>query len=262
MNFRTIKDKSKDLLLKTTPKAIHTAIIYVVIITVLGVLASQLLYGNITESDIEKYMEYVQEGNLDYLEPLLEKMMPSRIAYILNIVIYLVLSIMAAGFIIFLLNVIRAASPCRGNLLDGFGMAGRVVLLYILEAIYIFLWSLLFIIPGIIAAYRYRQAIYILIDNPDMGPNACITASKKMMKGHKWELFCLDLSFIIWLILESIPYLGYFVRLWATPYIGMTRALYYENLKAIPVIEETGAYGYTGPESNNSDTWYDNTQNR
>ena len=84
--------------------------------------------------------------------------------------------------------------------------------------------------PGIIAAYRYRQAIYLLIDHPEMSVMDCIRESKRMMAGHKWELFVLDLSFIGWGFLSSLAMIGWLVRIYTTPYFGLTYALYYEAL--------------------------------
>ena len=101
----------------------------------------------------------------------------------------------------------------------------------ILEAVFIGLWSLLFLFPGVIAYYRYSQAIYILVDDPTKSPMQCIRESKAMMSGHKGELFALDLSFLGWYILSLIPMLGYGVRVWTVPYIGMTKALYFEALR-------------------------------
>ena len=137
---------------------------------------------------------------------------------------------MGAGFILFLLNTIRNTGACFGNLLDGFGFFFKIILLSILEYIFITLWSLLFIFPGFIAAYRYSMAIYLLVDDPSRSPLECIRLSKEMMKGHKWELFVLDLSFIGWDILAMLPVVGYAVQIWTVPYISMTKALYYENL--------------------------------
>jgi uncharacterized membrane protein len=101
--------------------------------------------------------------------------------------------------------------------------------------LFIFLWSLLLIIPGIIAAYRYRMATYLLIDHPEMSPLECIRASKQMMAGHKGELFVLDLSFIGWYIVGSLCCgVG---TLWVAPYYEATRAQIYEAVRSAPVIE-------------------------
>ena len=135
-------------------------------------------------------------------------------------------------YILFLLNTARGNAPCFGNLLDGFGFGLKVVILNILEAVFIGLWSMLLLFPGIIAYYRYSQAIYILVDDPTKSPMQCIRESKAMMAGHKGELFALDLSFLGWYLLSLVPMLGYAVRVWTVPYIGMTKTLYFEALRS------------------------------
>ena len=71
------------------------------------------------------------------------------------------------------------------TLFDGFSIAGKVILLEIVASIFIFLWSLLFIIPGIIAIYRYRFALYNLLENPDLGLLEAINLSKEQTYGYK-----------------------------------------------------------------------------
>ncbi len=102
--------------------------------------------------------------------------------------------------------------------------------LFLLEGILEFLWSLLLIIPGIIKCYSYSMASFILIENPEISPLEAITRSKDMMKGHKFELFVLDLSFIWW-YLAIIFTLG-IASIYVTPYIISTRTNFYLNLKA------------------------------
>ena len=89
-----------------------------------------------------------------------------------------------------------------GVCIEGFviDVAGNIVL-GILTMIFTFLWSLLFIIPGIIKAYAYSMTTYILADNPNMKAMDALRESERMMQGHKWELFCLHLSYIGW-----VPY--------------------------------------------------------
>ncbi|MDR2162407.1 MAG: DUF975 family protein [Clostridiales Family XIII bacterium] len=93
----------------------------------------------------------------------------------------------------------RQEAP-TGMLFSGFSHYSRSLALFLLMAIFTLLWTMLFIIPGIIAAYRYRLAFFILIDNPDTGPLEALNISKELMRGNKWKLFCLDLSFIGWAI--------------------------------------------------------------
>ncbi|XID91971.1 DUF975 family protein [Paenibacillaceae bacterium WGS1546] len=89
----------------------------------------------------------------------------------------------------------------QGTLFSGFSDFFKPFLLYLLLIVFVSLWSLLFVIPGIIAAFRYSQAYYILIDNTGIGPLEAIRRSKAMMVGHKGRFFMLYLSFIGWALL-------------------------------------------------------------
>jgi uncharacterized membrane protein len=99
----------------------------------------------------------------------------------------------------------------------------------LLRDVYNFLWTLLFIIPGIIKAYAYRMVPYILADNPKLGADNAITLSRKMMDGHKFNLFILELSFIGWYLLGVLA-LGIGV-LFVNPYFNATEAQLYLVLR-------------------------------
>ena len=155
---------------------------------------------------------------------------------------------------IFSLNTVRKTEPSLWNLLDGFGMFFRVLWLYILEAVYIFLWSLLCIVPGLIAMYRYRQAIYILIDHPEMSASQCISESKRMMDGYKIDLFWLDFSFLGWMLFVVVLNMmdtgmsvlnfigiGTLLNVWVLPYRQLSYAEYYVKLRALPAEGELPA---------------------
>lgn len=97
-----------------------------------------------------------------------------------------------------------------------------------LRNLYIALWSLLLVVPGIIASYRYAMTPFILAENPDMTASQAIRESGFLMDGHKWQLFCLDFSFIGWAILCAITAnLG---NLALNPYRGAARASFYREL--------------------------------
>lgn len=87
----------------------------------------------------------------------------------------------------------------------GFERFGKALMLLIYQTVFIMLWTFLLIIPGIIAAYRYSQAFYILADDPDKSIKQCMDESKAMMRGNKWKRFVLELSYIGWLILAYFP---------------------------------------------------------
>ena len=103
--------------------------------------------------------------------------------------------------------------------------------LYFLRNLFIFLWSLLFIIPGIIKAYSYSMAFYIQQENKDKNWRTCLDESTALTDGYKGKLFLLDLSFIGWYI---VGFLCLFVGvLWVSAYHNMARAEFYEELKRI-----------------------------
>ena len=106
----------------------------------------------------------------------------------------------------------------------------NIVKIMFFRDLYIVLWSLLFVIPGIIKSYEYRMIPYILADNPDLDQQAAFDLSKKMMTGNKWKAFVLDLSFIGWEIL-SIFTCGILSIFYVNPYIFATNAELYLALK-------------------------------
>lgn len=230
LNRQQLKARALGIMSTSVPKVTHVGLIYLLLSVVVSTLSMRLVGINLTNEDLMTYTQYVMEGNFDYALAFLGSIeAPSAASYLIDMLLQLCMWIVGTGFIVFLLNTIRKAAPCFGNLLDGFGFFWRIIALNLLEAIFVGLWSLLLFFPGIIAAYRYRMAIYLLIDHPEMSVMACLRESKRIMKGRKWELFVLDISFIGWELLASMPIIGYLVQFFTLPYISMTKALYYEQ---------------------------------
>lgn len=132
------------------------------------------------------------------------------------------------GIHISALDVSRKQPVSVGSLFEGFKSFGDSLALYILTAIFTFLWSLLLIIPGIIKMYSYSMGYFILADRPDLSGNQARKRSMYLMKGHKWQLFCLDLSFIGWYLLSLLT-LG-ILAFWIYPYHMTARAEFYNEL--------------------------------
>ncbi|MBP3451742.1 MAG: DUF975 family protein [Agathobacter sp.] len=123
-----------------------------------------------------------------------------------------------------------------GTMFKGFQVFGKSIWLTILVAVFTFLWTLLFYIPGIIKTYSYSMAFYVLADNPEMTAREALRESKEIMKGHKWELFVLELSFILWMILGLFT-LG-FAYIYVIPYMSATVANFYQKIKRQPQVVE------------------------
>jgi len=160
-------------------------------------------------------------GYLTYL-------LPEFTAFIVNLIITgpLTLGLMAC-----FINLVRGDSFRFEKLFDGFSNFQAALITHLLALLFIFLWTLLLVIPGIIAAYRYSQVFYILNDNPDMAASDVLKESKRMMMGYKGKLFMLHLSFLGWAILSAITFgIGF---LWLLPYIQTSMANFYQNLKEV-----------------------------
>ena len=147
----------------------------------------------------------------------------------ISIFVTLATIVFGLGIASFYLKISRGESPKWKELYSKTKRIPDYYVLTLLMGIFIFLWALLLIIPGIIASISYSMAQYIMLDEPDLSPMECIRKSKEMMKGHKWEYFCLGLSFIGWIILGIFTF-G-ILYLWLMPYMSVTMCNFYNKLK-------------------------------
>jgi len=168
--------------------------------------------------------------------------------------ILLVTGSFSFGLMLYFLDMFRKKDAQPSQIFSGFEIYGRTLSLGLLMMLFITLWTMLFIVPGIIAAIRYSQAFFILADDPHKSAMQCIEESKQMMWGNKEKYFCMIISFIGWIILAMIPamifsgivqitgYSNYFIvqtvtltcslgMLWVYSYIYSTAAGFYEILK-------------------------------
>ena len=123
----------------------------------------------------------------------------------------------------------------------------NVVKILFFRNLYTFLWSLLFIIPGIVKSYEYMMIPYLLAENPELTQEQAFALSKQMMTGNKWNAFVLDLSFIGWDILSGCT-LGILGIFYVEPYRNLTYAALYEELSLIhgrPAFATQGYAEYT-----------------
>lgn len=169
--------------------------------------------------------------------------------WLLMLVVFLIISVVESAISFTGIGLLILAGPLeygvarilvstsRGNkdidftsLIAGFKEdAGNTILLGILKSVFVALWSLLFVIPGIIKSYSYSMSAFIQQDAENKDWRECLNKSRAMMNGKKWKLFCLDLSFIGWYILGSLCF-GIGV-LFVIPYNQQARAEFYEELK-------------------------------
>jgi len=142
------------------------------------------------------------------------------------------------GLNFFNIKLLRFENPDYADLFSRFKYFWKAVGLRLYIDLLVFLWTLLFIIPGIIAAYRYSMATYIMAENPDIGIVEAVNMSKELMNGHKADLFVLELSFFGWCLLGLMT-CG-ILLLWVTPYQNLAEADFYLCLR----------YSYIQPQIN------------
>ena len=136
------------------------------------------------------------------------------------------------GLVLFFLSISRRQPTEMDQLFNGFKNFGVSVLANLLASIFILLWSILLIVPGILAAYSYAMTFFIIADEDSIGPMEAIAKSKRMMKGHRWKLFCLQFRFLGWSILCLFTCgIGF---LWLLPYSLVSHAHFYDEIKTRP----------------------------
>ena len=147
-------------------------------------------------------------------------------------------SIIAIGYDRFNLDLVdRQKESEIGTLFGFFSHWKTAAMARLLRTVYVTLWSLLFIIPGIVASYSYAMTGYILADRPELTAGEAIESSKRMMAGNRGRLFCLHMSFIGWGILSALT-LG-IGDLWLTPYKQAATAAFYREISDIQHKEDT-----------------------
>lgn len=134
------------------------------------------------------------------------------------------------GLVIFALRFANGEQTEVSNLFDGFNNFVVAMALYLWVTLWTFLWSLLLIIPGIIKSLSYSMCFYVLAENPEIGVKEALNISKRITMGYKGRIFLLWLSFIGWAFLACLTLgIGF---LWLIPYIEITFANLYKELKA------------------------------
>ena len=225
------KLQAKQLIRESQPSMLTAALLYTLLTALIGWLSLRLT--GVDTNTMNEMLRLASEGNSEAVMEMMTKATPSAGASLIDSLLRLAMAVVGVGFSLFVMNSVRRSQPAIGNLLDGFGMFPRVLFLIILQIVFIFLWSLLLVIPGIIAAYRYSFAVYVMIDHPEMSAMDCLRESKRLTNGYKGQLFLLDLSFILWFLLTMIPIIGYVAQVYVTPYMESARVLYYEQIRAL-----------------------------
>ena len=269
------KALAKQAMRTTYPHPMLVTLVYVLLASVLTNMVSKLV-----TNPFGAFYLYVLDRSYDIEDLIRVLLVPRTVAafLVIQLLITVYQWIMSFGYTSYVLRMARNEQPNYWNLLDGFHTIGRAFLVYLLIYIFTTLWSLLFLVPAfivmlvsalggpmlmflalllviagailsVIVTYRYRLAVYFLLDNPEMGALAAISESKRAMMGWKGELFIQDLSFLGWWLLLSLASLLAFslgsifglgvggllsfltvkiASLWFSPYIWGTEANFYD----------------------------------
>lgn len=225
MSRKDLKFDAKDAMRDALVSPYMVTIIVGVIMVILSVVQGFL---DIWEGMIENAGAYGDVGQYGAFA------ISSVIFLIINIVISTIIQFGYQSYCLKVAN--RDNTMSYGDLFSSVRYLLKALGLILMVSLLTFLWALLLIIPGIIAAYRYSQAIMIMVEDPNKGIMQCIRESKEMMVGHKWEFFVLELSFILWQLLGLVTCGLAFIYVY--PYMKVTFANYYNAIKPITVVYE------------------------
>ena len=142
------------------------------------------------------------------------------------------------GWAAFFLSISRKQDAQLAQLFEGFQRFTQALVAYLLIILFVLLWSILLVIPGVVALLSYSQTFFILSENPPMSGSEAIRQSKTLMRGNRWKLFFLFWRFFGWFLLGILSFgIGF---LWITPYMQTSLARFYDDLKAVdspPILE-------------------------
>lgn len=161
------------------------------------------LYVILIPTDIYSHILQTNFAALSGLSAITLKNRYFLLSVIITVLVLIFTFLWGVGFSAYALRLSRKERAGADDLFTGFRMFGKLLWLDVLMAIYVALWLFVFIIPGFIALYRYRMAVYVLLDHPDYTASQALRESCVLTDGHKWELFKLDLSFL-WYYLLSV----------------------------------------------------------
>ncbi|MBQ8815551.1 MAG: DUF975 family protein [Lachnospiraceae bacterium] len=168
------------------------------------------------------------------------------IGLIVGALYFILGSVIEVGYSRFNLELVdpvdQQKNPDMGVVFGYFSRWKTTAVAKLLQSVYIFLWSLLLIIPGIVASYSYAMTKYILAERPELTASEAIQLSKEMMYGNRWRLFCLQFSFIGWAILSALT-LG-IGNLWLNPYTEAATAAFYREISGTWYVGKTEEAGF------------------
>lgn len=267
------------------PSIKAVTLLYLVLVSLIPAVLQCFYMGPVTEAmnaAVQAYYNLDFNTAMDVLAGVFVSNM-GMISMGCAILLDLYVAVTGIGYYYYTMKVARNQNAGYQDLTYGLNFVLKIILTFILMAFYIFLWSCLFVIPGIVAAYRYRMAYYALIDDPSISPGEAIRRSKLLMDGRKMDLFVLDLSFFGWALLVGIcsaigEQIGYWVAgdgmlgqlvaavlsfaaylplgVWLTAYMQISEVYFYDFARGdLTARYQGGGQGGYWPPNQGGDDW-------
>ena len=220
-----IKTEAKEILRSAKVSPILITLIVMAIAFVLNRVMILVEYGTLFPIGfIQRYADAYQQafatGDVSALQALAASLPESTtMSFFFSTLVSLFMVILNAGYFIYCMGIRQGVEMPYSTLTEGLSVAGKLIWCWVQLTVRTFLWSMLFIIPGIVAAYRYRFAYYNLLTDSTLSAGEAIRLSCQQTAGIKMDLFVLDLSFIGWLLLSAITMS--LLDMWLTPYITL-----------------------------------------
>ncbi len=213
-SVKEIKSRAKAFIkapLRPAPLAV--ALVFTIVTAALSFFLTRL-GGATAVIDEETMMEFSRQAQAGLMPSLadfynaVEVIPPETDGFssLLQMAMEFITILVAGGFSLYALRITRGQRGEIGNLLDGFARLGRLVAISVLRDLAVTFGFICFVIPGFRLLYGYRQAVYLMWDHPDWTAVQCLRYSRLLMKGRRWKLFELDLSFLGWAILAAMPF--------------------------------------------------------
>lgn len=250
MDRKKLKKDARQAMSAAKPAPFWVILAATAITMVLAVLTMSL-DGTLTS--IRTMYAAALEGQLVYVEP---QAAGGLLGWVLGVAVQVMTVEIGVGVVIYALRIWRREKAGLGDVFDSFGVFFRSIWITLLPSLLMSLWSAIYVIPvstlilmtgqvwwvivglplmipALQAIYAYRLATYLMLDNPQLSCWQCVALSRQIMRGHKWEAFVLDLSFLGWMLLGLIPVAGLIALVWVSAYQQVTNAGYYDRVLAV-----------------------------
>lgn len=239
-----LKHAAKEKMLeRRQPNLFLVTLLYTAIVMILSLITSRLTdYGVFREELANRYLSlmdsFMQTGRLSALViPEFRVTLSGTLFHLAALISQWVIRV---GYTIYARNVVRGETADTRTLFDGFNYFGKVLLITLITSVLFYVGLFFLVVPAILFSCMYSQAVLLMLDHPERSALWCLRTSRQMMRGRKMEFFMLQLSFIGWLLLSSMPYIGYAAHIWASPYMELSYVLYYDALVAAQPPTGTG----------------------